>query len=64
MRSAGSARAPSQPRYGPARPRKRYFSCFSASLEATGATPSLTPEAEAELADDPELQLPLEALLP
>ena len=36
----------------------------NAEGEATGATPSLTPEAEAELAADPELQLPLEALLP
>lgn len=36
----------------------------NAEGEAPGEPPALTPEAEAELAADPELQLPLEALLP
>ena len=36
----------------------------NAESEVPGETPALTPEAEAELAADPELQLPLEALLP
>jgi hypothetical protein len=36
----------------------------NAEGEAPGETPLLTPEAEAELAADPDLQLPLEALLP
>ena len=36
----------------------------NAEGEEAGETPPLTPEAEAELAADPDLQLPLEALLP
>ena len=36
----------------------------NAEGEAPGVAPALTPEAAAELAADPELQLPLEALLP
>jgi serine protease AprX len=36
----------------------------NAEDESDGPTPVLTPEAAAELAADPELQLPLEALLP
>ncbi len=36
----------------------------NAEGEAPGGTPALTPEAEAELAADPALQLPLEALMP